>query len=191
MANRRGRSFTRTKRRLTDWMRATTDFSALGSVASGAQLVASSVSVAEGGIGVIGTIVRIRGCIHLELATETAAATLQEVGIGIALVDDRALAVSTSAGAGLPQPIDDEDFEDWMWWWCGYLGNGPALAATVSPISDGTGRRVAMELVVDSKAMRKWDENQTLVWIVQNKLIDGTATEVDVAMHGRMLLKAR
>ncbi len=185
MANIRRRSFQRRERRPTDWMAATADFSSLGSVTSGAQLVLSATSISEGTLG-HRTIVRIRGCIHLELAIETAAATLQEVGVGIALVDDRALAVSSGAGAGLPQPIDDEDFEDWMWWWCGYLGtvgNPQAEVVTHRPRLGG------VDLVVDSKAMRKWDENQTLVWIVQNKPIDGTATEIDAVAHGRMLLK--
>ncbi len=189
MANTRRRSFQRVQRRPTDWHRASADFTALGSVVSGAQLVVSTVAITEGSVGPVGTIIRIRGCIHLEIAAETAAQTLQEYGIGIALVDDRALAVSSAAGAGLPQPIDDEDFEDWMWWNCGYLGVYD-LALAIPEESNGTGRRLAADLVIDSKAMRKWDENQSLVVLVQNRLIDGAATEIDVVMHARMLLKA-
>ena len=188
MANRTRRGFTRTRRRATNWLQATEDFSSLSSVASGAQLVAARTAVAEGSINPVGTIVRIRGCIHVGLALATTAFTLQEVGIGIALVDDRALAVSTSAGAGLPQPIDDEDFEGWMWWWCGYLGFSDTAAGTVGGTTDY--RVAAQNIIVDSKAMRRWDENQTLVWIVQNKPISGTAAAVETAMHGRMLIKA-
>ena len=186
MAN-RGRSFVRRTRRATNWITGASDFTALGSVTLGAQLVAAVVTLTEGSTEVP-TIIRIRGTIHLELAAETAADTLQEVGVGIALVDDRALAVSASAGVGLPQPIDDEDFEGWMWWRALYLGTS-GLAFTANPESDGTGRRIAADIEVDSKAMRKWDENQTLVYIVQNKPIDGTATEVDVALHARVLIK--
>ena len=153
-------------------------------VASGAQLVAATTGVAEGSINPVGTIVRIRGCIYMELALETAASTIQEVGVGLALVDDRALAVSTSAGAGLPQPIDDEDYEGWMWWNCSYL----AVEGNVAVRNQG-GHGARM-IEIDSKAMRRWDENQTLVWLVQNKPIDGTAAVVEVAMHGRMLIKA-
>jgi len=172
-------------KRPTDWVAGSADFSALASVVSGAQAVVSGISAQEG-IAHLGTIIRMRGCIHLELANETTVATLQEFGIGIGLVDDRALASSPTAGTGLPQPIDDEDFEGWMWWKCGYLGT------TENP-QTGTGshvrRQAGMDIEIDSKAMRKWDENDALVIIVQNRLIDGTATEIDVAMHMRMLLK--
>jgi len=174
-------------RRPTDWIRGSTDFSALVSIASGAKTVISTVAVTEGAARP-GTIIRMRGCIHLELADETANATLQEYGIGIALVDDRALAVSPSIGAGLPDPIADRDFEDWMWWRCGYLGDGPAITST-APESDGTARRLATDIEIDSKAMRKWDENQSLVVVVQNNLIDGVATEIDAVMSMRVLLK--
>ena len=107
-------------------------------------------------------------------------------GVGLGLFDDRAIAVGPSA---LPEPIDDADDEKWMWIKYGWIGVGPNLASGSIPESDGTGRLIAHSLDVDSKAMRKWDENQTLAWVVQNVTIDGAATEIDAVVMARMLLK--
>ncbi len=188
MAGRRfGRSTVRAQRRRTDWQHASGQAGALISVPAGATRVFQSIGVTEGAIASLGTIVRIRGCIHIELATETAAVTLQQVGVGIGLFDDRAFAVANAAG--LPKPLLDADDEKWMWYWCGHLGSGPNLAAGPEAESNGTGRRVAVDLIVDCKAMRKWDENQTLAWVIENEDVDGTSTEVDVSGFGRMLIK--
>ena len=173
-------------RRMTDWIFATGIPVGLVSVPDATQRVIGSVAIAEGGVKP-GTIVRIRGTIHLELAAETAADTLQSYGVGVGLFDDRALAVSSSAGVGLPEPIGDADDEKWMWIHYGFLGLGPGYAATAE--SDGTGRRGTIDIEVDTKAMRKWDENQTLVWLVQSQVIDGAATEIDAVVMARMLLK--
>ena len=186
MARRRGRQFAVKARRATDWQKAIGIPAALGSCPSDSTLVFGTVSTVEGSLP-LGTLIRIRGTIHVELAAETGATTLQAFGIGIGLFDDAALAVSTGAGSGLPGPLDDPDSEKWMWIKYGFLGDGPSI--TQSPESDGTGRRIAMEIDVDSKAMRKWDENQTLVWKIQNDPVDGVATEIDVVGMGRMLLK--
>ena len=146
----------------------------------------NSVNIAEGAVAP-GTIVRIRGCVHIEIAVETAAAVLQIFGIGIGLFDDRAFAVANAAG--LPKPLLDADDEKWMWFHCGFVGQGPDLAAEVTNESNGTGRTIGVDLMVDSKAMRKWDENQTLAWVLENEPVDGAATELDVAVFGRMLVK--
>ena len=174
------------RRRKTNWTSLFGDFSALGTVASGASAIMSSGGITEGSISAIGTIIRMRGCIHLELACETTATLLQQVAIGIALVDDKAFA----AGVGsLPSPRDDEDFDGWMWWWCGHLGYGDRNDGTVTD-STGGFRRPSVEIELDSKAMRKWDENQTLVAIIQNISIDAGGAAVEFAMAGRMLMKA-
>ncbi len=188
MANRRrGRPFTGHARRMTDWVFALGVPTSLISVAAGAQAVLGTVAVVEGGT-MPGTIVRIRGNVHIEIAAETAAPCLQGFGVGVGLFDDRALAVSSAAGAGLPEPVGDADDEKWMWIDYGFLGMGPSLASATEPESDGTGRRLSIDIPVDSKAKRKWDESQTLVWLCQNTDIDGTSTELDVVVMARMLI---
>ena len=147
------------------------------SVADGATQVVASLAVVEGA-SFGHTIVRIRGHVHIELAEETAADVLTAYGVGIGLFDDRAFAIANAGG--LPKPILDADDEAWMWLHYGYLGVGPSIAdAVVTDVSVGTGRRVAVDIDVDSKAMRKWDENQTLAWVLQNDNVDGTATEIE------------
>jgi hypothetical protein len=106
------------------------------------------VVIAEGA-GPPGTIVRIRANIHIELAVETAAATLQAWGIGVGLFDDRALAASTGAGNGLPSPLDDADDEKWMWIQYGFLGTSTLAAAGTE--GDGTGRRLSVDIPVPSR----------------------------------------
>ena len=186
MARRFGRPQVRSVRRSTDWQFAGGLPSALTSVPSAATRVINSVAITEG-TGQPGTIVRIRGCVHLEIAVETAAPVLQMYGVGIGLFDDRAFAVANAAG--LPKPLTDTDDEKWMWFHCGFIGSGPPLAFEPDPESEGTGRVLSVDLIVDSKAMRKWDENQTLAWVVENEPIDGTATEIDAVGFGRQLLK--
>jgi len=135
-------------------------------------------------------LVRIRGVLHVELAAETAAATQQLVGVGVGLFDDRALAISTGAGTGIPRPIQDTDSEKWMWIDFVYLGLGPilAVAADFAQESEGTGLKVSHDFIIDSKAKRKWDENLVLVWKLENLPIEGTGTEIDASVFGRMLV---
>jgi len=185
MANRRfGRP--RVARRKTDWINAASTSIGIVSVPDGGTRVLAAVAVTEGAASP-GTIVRIRGCIHVELAAATAAVGLQMFGIGIGLFDDRAFAVANAAG--LPKPILDGDDEKWMWWHCGFVGHGPDLTNPPGVESEGSGRKIAIDIVVDSKAMRKWDENQTLAWVIQNELAQGTATEIEATAFGRLLLK--
>ncbi len=187
MARRRfGRPGRGIARRSTDWQFATGVPSGLISVASGAQAVLGSVAIGEGA-GLPGTLVRIRGNVHIEIAAETAAQTMQLFGVGVGLFDDRALAVSPAAAVGLPRPVSDTDSEKWMWIDFGFLGTYD-LGFALPNEGDGTGRRLSIDIPVDSKAKRKWDENLTLVWLCENLAIDGAATELDVAVMGRMLI---
>ncbi len=179
----------RGKRRATRWIHASAPTPvAMTSCPSGATRTFGNRILTEGDLS-LPTIVRIRACVHIEVAAETAAVTLQAFGIGVGLFDDRAFAIANAAG--LPKPLLDADDESWMWYHSGFLGVGPTLAVSGpnSLESDGTGRRIAADIVVDSKAMRKWDENQSFVWVVENEPVEGTATEVEVTVFGRMLLK--
>jgi hypothetical protein len=160
----------------------------LASIADGSSIIFNSLALVEGGQSAH-TIVRIRGMVHIEVAAATLAEVLMIYGVGIALFDDRAFAVASSAG--VPRPLDDADDEKWMWYSTGYLGIGPGYSASTSDReeSDGTGRIMSIDIPVDSKAMRVWHENQTLTWVCQAETVDGTATELDVCGFGRVLLK--
>ncbi len=186
MPNRRvGRP--RVARRMTDWIAGAASPPSIVSVPDGATRVITGVVVTEGAQA-CGTIIRIRGCIHVEIAMETIAPVLQQVGLGIGLFDDRAFAVANAAG--FPKPLLDADDEKWMWWQCVHIGMGPNISDTdVRDASVGTGRNIAADFVVDSKAMRKWDENQTLALVVENELCQGIATEVEVCYMSRVLVK--
>ncbi len=187
MAGRRfGRPTVRGPRRKTDWIRGSGVPTGVVNIPAGNAVVAS-LAVAEASVSP-GTIVRVRGCLHIEIAGETGSAALQAIGAGLALVDDRAFAAGVSA---LPRPVNDADDESWLWWWCGYLGNGPDLAVAINAESNGTGRKLAVDLTIDSKAMRIWDENRTLVLMVENTGNVGgeAATEVEAIAFYRILMK--
>ncbi len=185
---RRGRPQARAPRRATDWQAAAAVPTTRVSVVTDVNTPIAAITVEEGGPPP-GTIVRIRGCLHVATATATGAAFLSLWACGIGLFDDRAVAVAL--GAGLPRPLNDADDESWMWWNCGYIGLGPNGLTGISGVdmSVGTGFDLTMQVPVESKAMRKWEENKQLVWIMEQTTVEGTATELDAVAFGRMLIK--
>ena len=105
------------------------------------------------GFGVTGTLVRIRGLIIAELdpAAATAESGLVAVGIIKVMVD------AFNAGIGsLPNPADDPGAE---WVWFGHL-----FVSTASQFGGAEeGANQVTRLVIDSKAMRRFKSNETMV----------------------------
>ncbi len=100
------------------------------------------------------TIIRLRG--HL-LAYMTGTALINagyDVSFGICMVENRALSVSA-----VPGPRDDQDWDGWI------LHRHFSLKSTGSASVDFQTTQVRLEL--DSKAMRKARDNETLVGIIQ------------------------
>ncbi len=144
-------------------------FVALG---SGLNVVVASFDPAAAGLAKP-TVVRTRG----EFAVRPSAATitdLQVVGAyGLAVVSDRALA----AGSGsIPGPFVDAGWDGWFVWGSFHY---------VQEQADATGIYLNFHTqVVDSKAMRKVTDDETIVLMAESQ--SGAS---QISMPFRMLLK--
>ena len=168
MANRRGGSFQRRGvRRGTNWISLTQDADNALSVASDGAAILSSLDITSSPVGK-STIVRIRGC----WGFDPGAATSLLIGLGIAVVSDQAVAAGI---ASIPKPITDEGWDGWMWRMCRYAGTRYSNEQSWGDI--------------DSKAMRKWDDGDSLVCIAENININVGGAAAITSINARVLVK--
>ena len=165
MANRVTRT-ARGPRRRTHWARfsgAATVFSSSSSV-----IMASSATGHEGE-----TLVRVRGALDASLSGVTAANDGFQCALGIGLVTTAAF----NAGvASVPVPISDAGWDGWL------LHRFFDLRGGI--VGDGSVAS-AIHLELDSKAMRKANEDETLIAVLQ-AVESGTAT-MNVFFQSRIL----
>jgi len=161
------------KRRQTDWEKSIA--STLVSVVSGGVSSLGGVQLLEGGLHKP-TIVRVRGCwsVYHQLSN----IGIQQVGLGLMLLTDAEVA----AGA-FPGPITDADEDRWMWHWCDFLRwRGPSTETQLGGFAESRG-------IIDSKAMRIWEENFQLTLLAENVAVSGLADSIDATSFFRLLLK--
>ena len=175
----RGRSFRGQlrSRRPTDWL-STAPGTIITATSGGDPAVVLAILVAETAAPV-GTIIRVRGNVRIE-HNATNAGT-QFWGLGLCLITD--VEGTVAAGGGLPHPIADADSERWMWTSYGFVSNNGVNTDT--EVAGIQYERVA----IDSKAMRRWDENQRLVLLLENDALAGTADLVVAMGFLRVLMK--
>ncbi len=75
----------------------------------------------------------------------------------------------------MPKPITDEGWDGWMWRMCRYAGTRYSNEQSWGEI--------------DSKAMRKWDDGETLVVVAENLAINVGGAAAIVSVNGRFLVK--
>ena len=120
------------------------------------------------------TIVRIRGDFAAYLVSAAAGADGFQGAVGIGMTSLEAF----NAGIGsVPTPITQVGWEGWLW----HSFFGVHAGRGVSGPSDG------VHLIVDSKAMRKIDD-QMIVYAAADVFEVGAAT-MDVYLDSRMLVK--
>ena len=171
MVNRR-RAPARGTRRATDWLIGP---GASATLTEDVTTLLSGIAVASG-TTFEQTIVRIRGSIVFGPASGGAFATtgVTEYAGGLYLASDIEV-----AGTIFLNPLEgDVDDERWMWLHYGVFHYAAAA------IED-----MAQHFVIDSKAMRKWDENQTLVMVLRKNLIAGAAGTLRGSCCTRVLVK--
>ncbi len=123
-----------------------------------------------------GTIVRTRGL--LSIATDQVAGTEDQVGaFGIGLVNDVAGALGITA---LPGPATDCQWAGWFVWQA-FLQEFRFGDAT------GFAPGAGIQYEIDSKAMRKFGSDQSLVMMIENT---DAAASLRVALAVRILVKA-
>ena len=168
MANRSQSRFSarvRAPKRVTEWVSSADQGWVV--VSAGAKLLSQS----SAGLGNT-TIVRVRG--QLSVKPNISTADQDIVGAyGIGIVSDQAFAAGATSLSG---PWSDSDWGGWLVW---------------MPISmryefqDGTGALItSVSQVIDSKAMRKVQMNETLVVMIESQAI-----AFDVADPFRLLVK--
>jgi len=128
------------------------------------------------------TIVRIRGRARIHLRSATTAGDGMSGAVGIGIVTDQAAAIGVTA---IPGPFTDADWSGWIWH--SYF----QIYAVVSQVADADKARNAnidVTLDIDSKAMRKFTQNQTLIamWEVGVEL---GAVAINVVGDTRVLVK--
>ena len=170
--------FSRSSRRQVAW-----------GIGPGASVVVAAPSASQAnimGAGVVlvneekATIVRIWGSLSAFLTTASAAGDGFHCAMGIGLVTDQAFAAGV---ASLPTPLDESDWDGWMYHRF-FDVHTPFATLTESGVVNGV---TAIEFEVDTKAMRKWVENMTVVAVLDS-VEQGTAS-MNVFFDSRMLLK--
>ena len=161
MAHSRGRFPARGPKRSMVWSEGPTS-TAVQSITAASKVIWSLGQTASGGI----TVVRIRGGFSCWLQVVGALGDgFTNVAVGIGIVSADAFAVGQSA---MPGPITDPE---WDWMYVNYFG--AITGASTTEVFEGNAFR---NLVVDTKAMRKIQSNQTIFAMVETEVLIGAAT---------------
>ena len=115
------------------------------------------------------TLVRIRGQFLIYVVTADVVNAGFPYAVGMCMVTEDAFAVGVTA---IPDPFTDNGWDGWIWYHSGFIFAGSATEDEFVGRAGSSLERV----VVDSKAMRKWPEENVLVGIV------GFGTEVGSAI---------
>ena len=157
MARGRTRTFNRGPRRATDWS-ASAELTAMVSLAGGASALSEVFTPLAGGE----TIIRTRGI--FAWTTDNDASAEEQLGaFGIAVVSEPAATVGITA---IPTPVVDAAWGGWLYHT--YFASRTAFATAVGKEYDAV-----HQIVIDSKAMRKVDEDDRVVMVVENASPDG------------------
>ena len=144
---------------------------------------ASATAVWSGGVVLAAesevTIVRVRGIFRCYLNVAAAVGDGFEGAIGLALVTDEAAAVGATA---IPGPLSNEEWDGWM------FHHYFDVRTHTTTIADGVNSVGSMfDINIDSKAMRKWNSEQTMVGMIQ--VVESGTASIVVHARTRMLLK--
>jgi len=124
--------------------------------ATGKQFFTTGVSLVK---PVDVTLARLRGQLSIYLTTASAVGAGFVGAAGIALFEATAFAAGV---ASVPGPETEIDWDGWIWH---HVFDIRAITAT---IADGVNANAVMQrLEIDSKAMRKWNEDWVLAGVVE------------------------
>jgi len=157
MARRTVSSFRRGPRKATDWSASVILAGPINVPGSSAVLLETFTPIAGGE-----TVIRTRGM--LAWSTDQVGADEDQIGaFGIAIVSAQAASVGITA---IPHPGTDAAWGGWLYHT--YFFSKFELLSSVGANPD-----MAHSLVIDSKAMRKVDEDDRLVVVVENTAATG------------------
>ena len=135
-------------RRLTSWEEGPGGVAATAFSSTGSLFLGSAVAPLTAGL----TIVRIRGRFTIFLGLVTAAGDGFQGAMGIGI----ATTAAVTAGIGsIPTPISEQGDETWLYW-------TPISVHGAVVSSTALGEESKMDIVVDTKAMRKFDQGMSI-----------------------------
>ena len=151
-------------------------------IASSSVLAAKGASIAVDGI----TTVRWRGELNLLLSLADAAGSGFHGAFGIGVATTAAF---LGGVATLPTPLDEEDWDGWVYHrYFSLLSGGPLATATAADQqSQVNSMSAAVRIEVDSKAMRKEMSDMTEFAIIQ--VVEIGASSMEFAFNSRTLIK--
>jgi len=171
--SRRGSFPVRTVRRQTGWGLGPGGTSVLTLSGTGSSFLGSVVVLA---LEEKATLVRTRGELDVYLRTSDGVASGLQGAIGVA----KATTAAVAAGiASVPTPITEADWDGWLFW-------HPISVHTMDG-DTGAGPPMSQRLEVDSKAMRKWTQEETMYAAIE--VVEIGAVTADVFFDSRMLVK--
>jgi len=141
-------------------------------VATTTKVIIASIDPAASGLEKP-TIVRTRGMIGVRPDSGVAADTAFVGAFGIGIVSDQAFAAGV---ASVPGPFDQGDWDGWFVWQSFQATWDFNSAVGVEPLE--------VEYEIDSKAMRKVSDNETVVFVAESQ-----AGAFDISVPLRMLFK--
>ena len=163
-------------RRPTTWLSfADTDFIAVGPNATS---IVPAITEATWASFPEPTIVRIRGV--LTVFIDAVGANNDDVrwGAGLGMISAQAFAAGAAA---VHSPLSNGDWGGWIWWATGAMRRRTASAELSSVIHSEA-------ITIDSKAMRRVENDQLLVCVVETLNAAGAAG-ILVSAAGRVLVK--
>ncbi len=185
MAFRRGLSrghLTRSPRRKTSWSEG------VGGTATQSQITASSSVIASAVLLIIEdgvTLIRTRGRLQLFLDNAAAGGEGFLGAFGIAVATSAAVA---AGAASVPTPITEQGWDGWLYWRAIQLMSASAITGGAATDRDVLNESLVVQNIeIDSKAMRKLKEEDTIYACLQVIEI-GTAT-LNWNLDSRVLFK--
>ncbi len=175
MASRRGFHQGRTRsRRATTW--------ALGPQARDGTIAATGQAAWSAGVvTVLGevTLIRTRGHFRAQLNSGDAAGSGFLGAVGIGMTTQVAF---TAGGTSLPGPLDQEGWDGWLWHQ--YFDIRMITATIADGVNAGA---VFVNIPVDSKAMRKLDEDMVFFGMID--VVESGTAVMEFQADSRMLFK--
>jgi len=161
-------------RRITAWGLGPADADGALS-ASGAALWSQGIVITVNEV----TLVRIRGNLRIIIKSSSAAGDGYRGASGIGIVTKEAFA----AGAvSMPTPQSNADWDGWLWhsFW--------TVQAITATIADGVNAAaVSKDIEIDSKAMRKWNDDMTLFGM--HEVVELGTSTIEFQADSRLLVK--
>ena len=148
--------FARASRRLTAWTSGPGGddiaFDTFSTGATGSQIIGSGITPTVNAL----TVVRIRGMFQIRLSTADAGGSGFTYAVGIGMVTSDAFGIGVTA---IPKPFDDQGWPGWLWHHFGVI-KAPQEVLDLNQVQAST-------VEIDSKAMRKFRVNETLMAVIQ------------------------